>query len=77
MTDRDIHPCLVHRVVAAFILALVMGAVALFGGCATAACAAVEAIEAAPAPEASGLPGLLVRMGRELLLTTARARCSE
>jgi len=45
-------------------------------GCATAACATAAALEAAPPVELTGVPGLLVRMGRELLTAAARRRCA-
>lgn len=77
MIDHDLHPCMLYRVVAVLVMVLIMGAVCLFGGCATAACATVATLEAEPAPESPGLPGLLVRMGRELVLSVAREKCRE
>lgn len=77
LIDHDLHPCMLYRVIAVLVMVLIMGAVCLFGGCATVACATVAQLEAAPPVQATGATGLLVRMGRELLLAAARARCAE
>ena len=46
-------------------------------GCTATACLTAAALEAAPPVDVTGAPGLLVRMGRALLLSAARARCAE
>lgn len=50
---------------------------AVLVGCAPLACVTVATLEAAPPVQATGAPGLLVSMGRKLLLSAARARCAE
>ncbi len=49
--------------------------VAMTPACAPMACVTAAALEAAPPVEVAGAPGLLVRMGRELLLAAARRGC--
>lgn len=62
---------------APFIAAVGFAAIAAAHGCTATACLTAAALEAAPPVDVAGAPGLLVRMGRALLLSAARARCAE
>lgn len=57
--------------------ALLTVAVLALAGCAPLACVTVAALEAAPPVQASGAPGLLASLGRQLALHIARQRCAE
>lgn len=62
---------------APFIAAVALSAVVAVYGCTATACLTAAALEAAPPVDVAGAPGLLVRMGRALLLSAARARCAD